>query len=193
VEPTKPSSYSELPDAELLRLIELRDQRAFEAVYDRHAGHVGGICLRRLRDPEVAAEITQDIFTQLWNGSSRFDSSRAKFTTWLFTIVRNRCIDTARKVQRSPYNEEFEDKYADSRASDPETAAYSEECRGHLGNALASLPDAQREAVQLCIIEGYSHSEAAEHLGQPLGTIKSRVKIGLEKLKSKMSKIKQDR
>ncbi len=185
------SSYTELSDEQLLCGIELRDQLAFEALYDRHAGHVGGICLRRLRNPEVAAELTQDIFTQLWNGASRFEPGRAKFTTWLFTIVRNRCIDAARKVERAPLSEQFEDEYgysSDKSTPDPESATYTEQCRTRLVSALASLPDAQREAVQLCIVEGYSHREAAERLGQPLGTLKSRVKIGLDKLKSRMSK-----
>ena len=187
VDSTHQASYSEQPDEELLRLINEHDQLAFEALYDRHAGPVGGICLRRLRNPEVAAEITQDVFQQLWSGASRFEPGRAKFTTWLFTIVRNRCIDAARKVERTPISEQFEDTFADSSRPDPEAAAHSEQCRARLSEALASLPPAQREAVKLCVLEGYTHTEAAERLGEPLGTLKSRVKIGLEKLKSKMS------
>ena len=181
-------AYARASDEELVALIADRDMPAFEALYDRHAGHVNGMCIRRLRNPEAAAEIAQDVFSKLWHGTVRFDPGRAKFTTWLFTIVRNRCIDAARKTERAPVSEELFEGMADTSSVDPEQAAYAAERRALLTDALKSLPDAQRTAVELCIVRGYTHTEAAEHLGEPLGTVKSRVKIGLEKLKSRMSR-----
>jgi RNA polymerase sigma-70 factor (ECF subfamily) len=167
------------------------DVTAFETLYDRYAGHVTGMFLRRLHDEEIADELTQDVFAQLWHGNVRYEPGRARFTTWLFTIVRNRSIDVARSRAVRPPGDELPAEVADDAALDPESATYAAECRARLKRALAELPASQREAVELCIVHGYTHIEAAERLGEPLGTLKSRVKIGLEKLKSSMRSLQR--
>lgn len=177
-----------LDDEELLRRIAARDADAFEALYHRHAGPVTGMLMRRLRNRDLADEICQDIFTQLWRGAVRYQSSRGRFTTWLFTIVRNRCIDASRKHARGPLSEELPCDICDEALPDPESAAYAAERRRRLLTALGSLATAQRQAVELCILRGFTHVEAAQRLGEPLGTIKSRVKLGLEKLRIGMTR-----
>ena len=190
VESIKQTAFDGLSDAELLGLIERHDIAAFEALYDRYAGHVTAMCLRRLRDPEAADELTQDIFSQIWHGKVRYSEERALFTTWLFTIIRNRCVDVIRARGRRPIHETVEVDPVDPNMQSPETTAYGSECREALTEALAALPDTQRRAVELCIIKGLSHSEAAEELGEPLGTLKSRVKIGMEKLRVSLRRVR---
>lgn len=187
-EPSNADRLAQLADEELLRLISERDVDAFEALYHRHAGPVTGMLMRRLRNRELADELCQDIFAQLWQGAVGYQSSRGRFTTWLFTIVRNRCIDAARKSGRGPRSEELPGDLRDEALPDPETATYAAECRRRLLTALGSLAEGQRQAVELCIVRGFTHVEAAERLGEPLGTVKSRVKLGLQKLRVGMTR-----
>jgi len=187
--PPNAEELAQVADDELLRRIEAHDADAFEVLYHRHAGPVTGMLMRRLRDRDLADELCQDIFSQLWHGSVRYQRDRGRFTTWLFTIVRNRCIDVVRKTSRGPRDEELPRDLCDEELPDPETAAYAAECRRRLLTALGSLAEVQRQAVELCVLRGFTQVEAAEHLGEPLGTVKSRVKVGLEKLRVAMTKV----
>jgi RNA polymerase sigma-70 factor (ECF subfamily) len=170
-------------DGDLLVRLERRDESALEALYDRHAPYVNGIALRILEESAEAEEVTQDVFWQLWKGRIRYDAARGRFTTWLFALTRNRCVDRLRSRKRRPATEPLAAEPRERAPEDPEIDARAGEERARVARALASLPDEQRRAIELCFYEGLTHREAAERLREPLGTIKGRVRMAMEKLK----------
>ena len=170
-------------EEELLDRLYAGDVGALEGVYALHSGYVMGIALRVLRDPPEAEEVVQDVFWQLWKGRVRYDARRGQLRTWLFVIARNRALDRLRR-RRPPEGDDPEVALGRVAASDdPELDARSRERYRRVQAALGSLGKEQRQAIELAFYGGFSHSEIASQTGAPLGTVKSRIKRGMARLR----------
>lgn len=172
-----------LEDASLVRRVANRDPAAFLELYDRYASKVYGLALRMLGDALTAEEITQDAFVRLWTRASTFRASRGRFVSWLLTITRRLALDRLRKEARRPPIVEPSNP-ADEWYAKVDPNSKGEEARwASLRFALLELPDEQRVAIELAFYHGLSHSEIARELGIPLGTAKTRVRLGMLKLR----------
>ena len=167
--------------------VRARDPEALQALYDRHANLVYGLGLRVLRDATEAEDLVQDVFLHLWRRAEMFDGERGSFAGWLVSLARNRAIDRLRaRRTRERKGDEYEaEQSIDTapRAADPAESAYASELRGAVARALGTLPDAQRSALELAYFGGFSHSEIAQRLDAPLGTVKARVRQGMLRLR----------
>jgi RNA polymerase sigma-70 factor (ECF subfamily) len=167
------------PDSNLVAAIRSGDQTAMAALYDRYSSIVYSVALRVLGDTGAAEDILQDVFMQLWRNPNAFDSSRGSLGAWLAVITRNRAIDSLRK--RRPEND-IEDvviSVETDLAIEADRSRAAEKVRGLLG----SMPAAQRSALEMAYFEGLTHTEIAAKTGEPLGTIKTRIRAGLTTLR----------
>jgi RNA polymerase sigma-70 factor, ECF subfamily len=168
-------------DAALIARIVQRDQTALAALYDRYAGMLSSVLNRILRDTQAAEEILQDIFFQLWRAPSRFDPARGSLSGWLMVIARNRAISQLRRHNPAAGDELLETSVIST--FNIESAAAQRQLLGRVKDALETLPAEQRAAIELAYFEGMSHSEIARHTGDPLGTVKTRLRSAVETLK----------
>jgi RNA polymerase sigma-70 factor (ECF subfamily) len=180
--------YSAVPDERLVVALETRDQRALEALYDRYGDYVYSVCLRMVGDVQLAEDLTQEVFLRLWRRPDLFDAARGRFVTWLLSIARNRSIDERRSRGRrfrheTPPSVTSEELLAAATAGEGSDAAVLSEERVAIEKALAALPAEQRLAIQLAYFGGYTQQEIAQGLHQPLGTVKTRIRLGLQKLR----------
>ena len=170
-----------LSDEALVALVSRSEETALAELYDRVGGLAYGLAYRVLRDEALAEDAVQEAFLGLWRSAGSFVPERAKASTWILTLVHRRAVDLVRREQR---------RRTDPLEGTPETAVGSAEeaawlrlDRERVQTALAQLPDQQREAIELAYYGGYTQSELADRLGQPLGTIKSRMFAGLTRLR----------
>lgn len=185
-------------DLDLLAAIRGGDEDAMMAFYDRHYGLVAGYCRRLVGDAPTAEEAIQDTFLQVWRLAATYDPARARPTTWLFVLARTRCLDALRRSGRraslevllpAAGDEDSGDAMFESAATgasgpDPTGQAAARRLEGHgLRRALAALPTAQRQALQAAYMLGLSASEIATAQGVPLGTVKTRIRLGLRHLR----------
>ncbi|MGC2330464.1 MAG: sigma-70 family RNA polymerase sigma factor [Candidatus Acidiferrales bacterium] len=173
-------------DAALIERIIHRDEAALAALYDRYAAMLSSVLSRILRDTQAAEEILQDIFFQLWRMPSRFDASRGSLPGWLLVIARNRAISRLRRHNPAAAGG---DELAENSVVFPvniESAVAQKELLDRVKSALDNLPTEQRAAVELAYFEGLTHSEIAERTGDPLGTVKTRLRSAVETLKRKL-------
>lgn len=168
-------------DASLIEKIMQRDEAALEALYDRYASMVSSVLNRILRDAQAAEEILQDIFYQLWNKASQFDASRGSLPGWLMVMARNRAISQLRRHQPTAGEELLENTIIVP--MNLESALSQKEALNRVKGAMENLPKEQRAALELAFFEGLTHSEIAQKTGDPLGTIKTRLRTALETLK----------
>ena len=172
--------------ADLIAAIARGDRGAFERFYDAHAALAFGLIRRILRDPEAAKEVLQEVFWQVWQDAPSYDPSRGSPEAWLVMRAKTRAIDKLRSIRRreqtfvAPVDERVAGA-AVTRADDPGLAA---EDRGLAQGALEQLPGPQRRAIELAFLEGLTQSEIAAKLGEPLGTVKTRIRLGLERLRA---------
>jgi RNA polymerase sigma-70 factor, ECF subfamily len=181
-----PSDSSEVSvDAALAQRLLRQDVRAFEQLYDRHSRIVYGLVLRILQQAGTAEEVVQDIFLQLWRNASRYDSSRGPFLPWLLTLARNRALDHLRlKSERQRRREDQTEELPPAIALPDYEAGLDQMRRAtRVRELMSALQPQQRRAIELAYFEGMSHSEIAEKLQEPLGTVKSWIRNGLVKLK----------
>jgi len=172
-----------------------RDLIAFEALYDRYGDLVYSVSLRIVGDNYIAEDVTQDVFLRVWRRPDQFDLSRGKFVTWLLSVARNRSIDQRRSQSRRlrhealPATEEDEDVLpGDNARDDPALATVLAEERAAVRAALATLPPEQRLALQLAYFGGMTQQEIANMLGQPLGTVKTRMRLGMQKMRNALQR-----
>ncbi|MFN2465243.1 MAG: sigma-70 family RNA polymerase sigma factor [Candidatus Dormibacteria bacterium] len=173
-------------DAEITEPLKEGRPEAIELMYDRYAGLAYGLALRILGDPGRAEDVVQEVLLSVWRKPDRFDASRGSFRTWLMTLVRNRAIDNLRGHWRHQGADvELGDDLQDaSGGSDPWPAVALSLERDVVRDALTALPADQRQAVELAHYGGLSHSEIASKLGLPLGTVKGRLRLAMEKMHS---------
>ncbi len=172
-----------LSDEALVALVARGDDTALAELYDRVGRVAYGLAYRVLRDDRLAEDAVQEAFLAVWRTAARFTAERAKASTWILTLVHRRAVDLVRREERRRA-EPLDDETRDAATTDSaEEAAWLGFERDRIQAALKLLPDAQREAIELAYYGGFSQSELAERLGQPLGTIKSRMFAGLARLR----------
>jgi RNA polymerase sigma factor (sigma-70 family) len=179
--PMRGRDLAHLSDEALVTLVARSDESALAELYDRVGGTAFGLAYRVLRDEALAEDAVQEAFLALWRSAGSFLPERAKASTWILTLVHRRAVDLVRREQRRR-TEPFEDAPEPLEGS-AEEAAWLRYERQRVQTALATLPDQQREAIELAYYGGLTQSELAERLGQPLGTIKSRMFAGLSRLR----------
>ena len=181
-----PAAESQAEDLSCLRRIASGDQAGAAALYDRHARPLYSLILRILADQTEAEDVLQEVFAQAFRQASRYDPSRGAVAAWLLTMARSRAIDRLRsrrtRVEARTREVETLDDMADVRP-DAASVMLDEEQSRLLRQALSDLPLLQRIAIELAYYEGLSHTEIAERLEQPLGTVKTRIRLGLLKLR----------
>jgi RNA polymerase sigma factor (sigma-70 family) len=170
-----------LSDEALVLLAARSEESALAELYDRYGRTAYGLALRILRDPALAEDAVQEAFLAVWRTASRFVPEKAKASTWILTLAHRRAVDIVRREER---------RRADTldRAPEPSVEGVDEDAflrlqRERVQTTLRELPDTQREAIELAYYGGLSQSELAERLGQPLGTIKSRMFTGLARMR----------
>ncbi len=180
----------ELGDADLIGRAAEGDARALEVLYDRYSRVVFSFALRIVGDRQLAEELLQEVFFRAWQQGSAFRASRGTFVTWLLSITHNMAIDEVRKRRRRPQKADSEEPetvlaaVADTGAgSDVEDEVWLGALRETIATALDTLPAAQREAIELAYFQGLTQREIADRLGEPLGTIKTRMRLGIQKLR----------
>lgn len=158
-----------------------RDESALAELYDRYAGMLTSVLCRILRDSQAAEEILQDIFFQLWRTASQFDARRGSLPGWLAVIARNRAISRVRRKNPAEGEELGENTVVV--VHNLETVVGLREMMTRVTTVVGRLPKEQREALELAYFEGMTHSEIARHTGDPLGTVKTRLRTAVETLK----------
>lgn len=169
----------------VLRVAE-RDQLAMTALYDATYRVVFGLLLRILNEPSIAEEVLLDVYMQVWRQADSYDEGRGSPMAWMLTIARSRAIDRLRSGRQESSRRDLFDSLEDRARSDVdlEAAAGIAEMQAKVRSALNDLPIEQREVIELAYFSGLSHSEIALQLGQPLGTVKTRTRLAMMKLRA---------
>jgi len=170
-------------DVELLKAIAARDEAALAQLYDRYRVILFGLLMRILNNREEAEDVLQEVFLQVWRKAADFDESRGRPFTWLVTLARSRGIDRLRTIASRERVAEAGAREVSEEISDAATDAFKSEQRGLVSDALAKLPDEQKRPIMLAYFDGLTQSEIATHLGSPLGTVKTRMRTGMIRLR----------
>jgi RNA polymerase sigma-70 factor, ECF subfamily len=177
-----------LDDRVILLRIAKQDQAAFSALYDRYARIVYSIALRSLRSVEESEEVVLDVFAQVWRIAERYDASKSRVDTWLFMLARSRVLDRLRKIQRrTPATGaviDLEEIQLPAKGVDLMEAAELSEQQERVRSTLSQLPLEQRLVVELAYYQGLSHGDIAHQTGMALGTVKTRIRLGLNRLRT---------
>jgi len=186
------TGYSGLDDAELMQRLAYRDLVAFRALYDRYGNLVYSAALRVVRDAQIAEDMVQEIFLRIWRKPESYVAQRGRFVTWLTSVTRNRAVDEIRSRGRrfrhetaSPEEQERELPASDQ--NDPALTAELSDQRRLILAALTQIPAEQREIIELAYFGGLTQQEIAERLSQPLGTVKTRIRLGMQKLRAALT------
>lgn len=175
----------EARDLQLMGRVAAGDRTAFAELYDRHAAVLLGFLVRMLRRRETAEEILQEAFVKAWNHAGRYRPERAVPRAWLLTMARSAAIDRIRSSQARVRREGEWTRAERGAPAEPVGTARIEagEAQGAVAAALDGLPQEQRRCIELAFFEGLTHREVAERLQQPLGTVKSRILLGMKRLR----------
>jgi RNA polymerase sigma-70 factor (ECF subfamily) len=179
-----------LADEELMPLVGTKDPAAFEILYDRHGGVAYSLAYRMVGERAAAEEVTQEAFISIWRSGDRYDRARGSVRSWLLGVVRNRAIDSLRSRAGKAPKLDFDDEaiLAQRPAQErTEEEAIAHETASELRGALGALPGNQSQVIELAYFGGFSQSEISRMLGVPLGTVKGRMRLGLEKIRSEMA------
>lgn len=169
---------------QMLGMVARGDQDAFERLYDRIAGSVMGVVRRVLRDPAQSEEVTQEVLTEIWRTAARFDPAKGGANTWVLTMAHRRAIDRVRSAQAATDRDHKVALLDHTPAYDEVTEAVEARLEAeHVRKGLEALTELQREAVRLAFYGGYTQREVSELLGVPLGTVKTRLRDGLIRLR----------
>lgn len=179
--------YTALADEEIIARLSAGESWAMAVLYDRYARLVFSLALRILNDRGAAEEAVQEIFVKVWRRARDYRAERGRFSSWLTGIAHNHAIDELRRRRARP---SASDDAADAMEQVVDTApapmdlAMQSVERRRILDALSAIPDAQRRAIELAFFEGLTQQEIADRLGEPLGTIKTRMRLGMQKLKA---------
>lgn len=182
-----PVDYSTLDDETLMGMIASADADALGTLYDRYGRLVFSLAIASVGDAGTAEEITQDVFTSVWQNAASYRGHVAKVRTWISSIARHRAIDVLRRAGARPVEWPVDWAEADQSfvpsVEGPDGLVELAMTQQRVRSALEALPDEQRQVLALAYLEGYSQQQIAERLGQPLGTVKTRVRLGMQKLR----------
>jgi RNA polymerase sigma-70 factor (ECF subfamily) len=187
--------YSELDDTALVALIARRDEGALSALYDRYSRLAFSLAMRIVGERALAEEITADAFVSLWRAAGSFTEERGRFVTWLLSVVRHRAIDELRRLNVRPEGTSVELNEALQSTALPDGLDDLMDVRQRqviVRSALASLPAPQREALELAYFGGLTQQEIADKTGTPLGTIKTRIRLGLLKMRDELRRLNEE-
>ena len=175
-----------LADEDLMQLVRRGDARAFEAVYDRHAGAAFSVAYRMVGRGNVAEDVVQEAFLSIWRSGARYERARGSVRTWVLGIVHHRAIDQLRRTsvhaKRRASDEGIEERIEAPERTETEVARREE--ADTIRSAMDSLPAEQSHVIELAYFGGFTHTEIAEMLETPVGTVKGRMRLGLEKLRN---------
>ncbi|AHY47808.1 sigma70-ECF: RNA polymerase sigma factor, sigma-70 family [Rubrobacter radiotolerans] len=182
--------HAQAVDEELMEMISGGDETALETLYGRYGGPAYSLAFRIVRDQGAAEEVVQDAFVSVWNRADTYDPASGKLYSWLLAIVRNRAIDELRKpatsrrnAQRTDLREVLEGSVSETSEGVGAEAAWISELREIVRHAVQKLPESQREVIELAYLRGLSQREISEKTGTPLGTVKTRTRLALDKLR----------
>ncbi|MEO7104168.1 MAG: sigma-70 family RNA polymerase sigma factor [Gemmatimonadaceae bacterium] len=190
---TKPPTVAPLDDVAVVRRIAEGDESALATLYDRWSQSVYSLVAHLLKDADGAEDVVEESFWQVWQRASSYDPSRGTVRSWLLTIGRSRALDRLRSRKRNPEEVAADLSIIRDPGSDPAQDAEGAERRQLVYAALVDLPEEQRLALELAYFRGLSQSEIAEFLGEPLGTIKTRMRLGMQKLRDKLIGLRESR
>jgi RNA polymerase sigma-70 factor, ECF subfamily len=179
-----------LADEELMPLVGGKDPEAFEVLFDRHGGAAFSLAYRIVGNRGAAEEVVQEAFISVWRSGARFDAARGSVRSWLLSVVRNRAIDFLRsRAGKAPKLTFDDDSALEQRpaAERTEEEALRRETAGELRGAIGKLPGEQSKVIELAYFGGFSHSEIAQILNLPMGTVKGRMRLGLEKIRGELA------
>lgn len=179
-------------DEALLPRLATGDRAALDLLYDRYAGPTYALLLRIVADRQLAEDLLQEVFVRVWQRAGLYQAERGRALTWTLSIAHNLAIDEIRRRRRRPQEAEERDGTTVTDLLDlvpttepgPEQLAWEQHRRAQIVGALQHLPEAQRTLIELAYFEGYTQSQLAERLGEPLGTIKTRLRLGIQKLRA---------
>ena len=186
----RPEDLQRLADEDLMPLVGRKDPAAFEVFYDRHGGAAYSLAHRIVGNPALAEDVTQEAFLSIWRSEAGFDRTRGSVRAWALGIVRNRAIDALRREASRGPRLDYDDEGVLERRAAPERTeeeALRRETARSLRGALEELPTDQSKVIELAYYGGFTHSEIAEMLGMPLGTVKGRMRLGLEKIRTRLA------
>jgi len=182
-------NYARLADEELMQAVQGGDPMAFETIYDRHGGAAFSLAYRIVGTRSAAEDATQDAFLAIWRSRVRYQRDRGSVRNWILGIVHNRTIDALRRNQvhatRRAGAEGIEEREAASELTDVEVFRRDEQRR--VRAAIETLPDAQVRVIELAYFGGFTHNQIAEMLDEPVGTVKGRMRLGLDKLRRELA------
>jgi RNA polymerase sigma-70 factor, ECF subfamily len=177
-----------LADEDVMQLVRRGDARAFEVIYERHSGAAFSLAYRMMGTRSGAEDVTQDAFLSMWRSGARYDRARGSVRTWVLGIVHHRAIDALRRAtvhdRRRAGDEGIEERFEARERTDLEAARREE--AGTVRGALSSLPPDQSQVIELAYFGGFTHTEIADMLDAPVGTIKGRMRLGLKKMKAQL-------
>ncbi|HET8759076.1 MAG TPA: sigma-70 family RNA polymerase sigma factor [Solirubrobacteraceae bacterium] len=177
-----------LADEDVMQLVRRGDARAFEIIYERHSAAAFSLAYRMMGTRSGAEDVTQDAFLSLWRSGARYDRGRGSVRTWVLGIVHHRAIDALRRAtvhdRRRAGDEGIEERFEASERTDVEAARREE--AGTVRAALSTLPADQCQVIELAYFGGFTHTEIAEMLGAPVGTIKGRMRLALKKMRAQL-------
>ena len=175
-------------DAELIAGVTAREEGALAEVYRRHGGPVFGLAKRLLRDPELANEIVQEVMLRLWNDPGKFDADRGSLRSYLLSHTHGRSVDLIRSESARRIREERDARLNVESGLSLEEQVWEMALGEHVRDALSTLDEAERKAIELAYFGGYTYREVAKLLETPEGTIKSRIRSGLQRLNGVLTK-----
>jgi RNA polymerase sigma-70 factor, ECF subfamily len=177
-----------LADEDVMQLVRRGDARAFEVIYDRHSSAAFSLAYRMMGTRGGAEDVTQDAFLSMWRSGARYDRTRGSVRTWVLGIVHHRAIDALRRAtvhdRRRAGDEGIEERFEARERTDVEAARHEE--AGTVRQALDSLPADQCQVIELAYFGGFTHTEIADMLDAPVGTVKGRMRLGLRKMRSQL-------
>jgi RNA polymerase sigma-70 factor, ECF subfamily len=188
----KPEELQRLADEDLMPLVSRKDPVAFEVFYDRHGGAAYSLAYRIVGDPTAAEDVAQEAFLSIWRSRARFDPARGSVRAWALGIVRNRAIDALRREGGRAPKLDLDDEAALEREEAPERTeaeALRRETARQVRGALGALPNEQSRVIELAYFGGFTHTEIAKMLGMPIGTVKGRMRLGLEKMRARFAEV----
>ncbi len=188
-QPEEAGTFAELGDAQLVVAVARADDRALAELYRRYGRPVYGLARRLLADGSEAEDVTQEVFVHLWEHPERFDPGRGSLRTYLLTKTHSRAIDLVRSRASRLRREERDARSASVVTSDLEREIWDLAVADRMSRALSALPQAERSAIELAYFGGHTYREVADILSEPEGTVKSRIRKGLQRLRTVMDKV----
>jgi RNA polymerase sigma-70 factor (ECF subfamily) len=187
------TDVSVLADEDLMQLMRQGDAQAFEMIYERHKTAAFSLAYRMTGRQGAAEDVVQEAFLSLWRSGARYDRARGSVRTWILGIVHHRAIDALRRSmvhdKRRASDEGIEERFEAKERTDVQAVRHEEATE--VRSALATLPEEQSKAIELAYFGGFSHSEIAAMLETPIGTVKGRIRLGLEKLRGQLGRFEE--